>query len=253
MEVDTLNAEVLVGPDEKGTKLTGFMTARKANPRGDKWWSLEPPARAELMTKEHERLQALTKMAFVETEDKRIAYDCFKSLGLVRTFTQLRDQRIRDWKNRNRGKRVDMGYVYRGLIEDFMVGHWGDAKQVAATLQASGTQRRRSVTVLEQVRARKKGRQLSLTEVVEWVADHLLDDVANILPDDIPSAEALGMLMWAKTNESDFRSMYDAKRMPSKAQIERGVGMNDSGRSMGDLISDLLGIGKKGEQCSSVK
>jgi hypothetical protein len=52
-----------------------------------------------------------------------------------------------------------------------------------------------------------------LFEQVEWAAEHLLLPMSALTVADVPCGSALSLLLWAKSNEADFRSMYDSKRM----------------------------------------
>jgi hypothetical protein len=213
------------------------------NPENDKWYTWEPGVREEAMKAANESLHALMQLTFRDSNDKRQAISVFTELGLFRTFMQLRDVEHAKQKRAqgNRG-RVDPMKVYRNVIEQFMTGKWGDVDRTILKETARGFHADRAEDLLKYLRKREGARSYSLTEIVEWVAEHLLDPLDSLEGDGIPNGEALSMLVWAKQHQSDFRSMYDNKRMPNKAQLERGVGMEDSGRTAEALIVELLAV-----------
>ena len=89
-----------------------------------------------------------------------------------------------------------------------------------------------------------------LLEQVAWVAERLLLPMGQIAVEDIPCGSALSLLLWAKSNEAAFRSMYDSKRMervatrshPAKKNAGRGVrtgGDSAMRESMGRSIEQV--------------
>jgi hypothetical protein len=82
------------------------------------------------------------------------------------------------------------------------------------------------------VRNGSGGQLPGLFEQVEWAAEHLLLPMSALTVADVPCGSALSLLLWAKSNEADFRSMYDSKRMervsaraaPPKRRVVRPEG-----------------------------
>lgn len=72
--------------------------------------------------------------------------------------------------------------------------------------------------LMEGIRARRDDRGCNLAEVVAWVSEHLRDELGMLDAKDVPNGRALAMLIWAKANERDFRTLYEAKLLSSRHQ-----------------------------------
>lgn len=98
--------------------------------------------------------------------------------------------------------------------------------------------------ILDSISKRTERRSYTLPDIVDWVAEHILFPIDKLDANDVPNGQALAMWDWARKEPEAFRSMYDSKRMPNRAQIDRGIGMSDSGSEMSGLIDELLKVGR---------
>jgi hypothetical protein len=167
-------------------------------------------------------------------------------MGLFNNFAAIRDSMFEAARRRRPGRKPDAGEIYRAIATEFKAGKWADHTKLMARMEEkdeadrAATLEELTAKLLASIRARGKMRPYSLAEIVEWASEHLLDDVGSLEAAEVPGAAALSMLLWAKKNESRFRSLYDNKRMLSKAQLKKWVANRDSDRATTDLIADLL-------------
>jgi hypothetical protein len=91
--------------------------------------------------------------------------------------------------------------------------------------------------LLTSLRGREAQPVVSQTETVAWVAEYLKDRIGTLEPDEIPNGAALSMLLWAKQNETEFRQMYDAKRMerPEALSTKKGSRRGPVGGAKQDI------------------
>lgn len=85
------------------------------------------------------------------------------------------------------------------------------------------------------------GKKVATVKVVEWVASNM--QVVDVLPEDAPSSEAWGMLVWARrspVNESQFWGSIYAKLLPSRSAIEAEQRYSDDGIRMEETAERLL-------------
>jgi len=90
-----------------------------------------------------------------------------------------------------------------------------------------------------------------LFEQVEWVAEHLLLSMSALTVSDVPCGSALSLLLWAKSNEADFRSMYDSKRMERVSARAAGKVKGRASEDRGLLQASIDQFKKKGSSEAS--
>jgi hypothetical protein len=94
--------------------------------------------------------------------------------------------------------------------------------------------------VINKVAERKDRKAIPLAQVVSWVSSNLLRDLQALNPDDVPSLEAVSMLKWAKANETEYRKIYDSKRVPQKGFVsDTDAGFVDDGSPVKDILAGL--------------
>lgn len=77
-------------------------------------------------------------------------------------------------------------------------------------------------------------------KTVSWVSSNLLCDLRTILPGSIPSCDALGLLIWARQNQNEYRRSYDSRRVPAKGFAGDSVtGFMDDGSPIDDILKAL--------------
>lgn len=87
------------------------------------------------------------------------------------------------------------------------------------------------------------GKKVPTIRVVEWVASNL--QVEDVGPQDAPSSEAWGMLVWARrspVNESQFWGSIYAKLLPSRSQLDGLERQMDDGSRVEELADRLLAM-----------
>lgn len=87
------------------------------------------------------------------------------------------------------------------------------------------------------------GKRPGMGAVVAWVSAHLGCRLESLRASEVPGTEALTMLRWAQRNESEYRRVYDAKRVPAKgfsADVE--VGFVDDGSPMAEILTRLAEV-----------
>lgn len=91
------------------------------------------------------------------------------------------------------------------------------------------------------VLARTNGRSVALSAMVEWVSSNLGADLEELDAGEVPSVAAFDMLAWAKMNETEYRKVYDYKRIPNKGLAsEDDRGYIDDGETFTDLSSRIM-------------
>lgn len=75
---------------------------------------------------------------------------------------------------------------------------------------------------------------------VAWVSANLRTKFERIEAVDVPGPEALALLLWAQENETEYRKLYDCKRIPTRGiAADEEKGFIDSGDPIEDIISRI--------------
>lgn len=215
----------------------------------DRWFRLDLNERERLIRENAEQITALESLSYSGTgaaADKLLAANVWKKMGLFNNFVAIRDAMFEAARRRRPGRKPDAGEIYRAIATEFKAGKWASHTKLMARMEEkdeanrAATLEELTAELLMVSRSRKGGRTYSMTEIVEWVSEHILDDVGSLEAAKVPSAAALSLLIWAKKNEGSFRRLYDRKRLPSKAQLKKGVACGQGDRRTQDLIESLL-------------
>ncbi|MEE9597959.1 MAG: hypothetical protein V3V96_14395 [Acidiferrobacterales bacterium] len=101
--------------------------------------------------------------------------------------------------------------------------------------------------LLAQVQDCSQGNRSGIGSVVSWVSANLSVPVAQLVAEEVPGPEALSLYRWARENETEYRRLYDSKRIPSRGLAEdREAGLIDGGELMDDIMGRLVeGLRKK--------
>lgn len=107
--------------------------------------------------------------------------------------------------------------------------------------------RKRSRTVetqfdrlLVRVQECSQGKRTGVGRSVAWVSAKLRTPLDRIKAEDVPGEEALSLYMWARQNETEYRRLYDSKRIPSRGIAEdEEKGFIDTGEPIEDIISRI--------------
>lgn len=85
------------------------------------------------------------------------------------------------------------------------------------------------------------GHPIGVAKAVIWTTAHLQTPLGRIDIENCPGPEALNMLLWARGgNETEFRRLYDSKRIPSRGLAEDSdKGLVDDGRPIEDILRSL--------------
>lgn len=82
-----------------------------------------------------------------------------------------------------------------------------------------------------------KGHRYRLAQRLAWVSAHLRHGLENLDADEVPGLEALTLWQWAASNETSYRSLYDAKRIPARGIVEEDdKGFIDDGGPIDDIM-----------------
>lgn len=103
-------------------------------------------------------------------------------------------------------------------------------------------------TQFEQLSARVRecsvGKPTGIGQSVVWVSAHLRTPFDRIDAEGVPGAEALALLLWASQNETEYRRLYDSKRIPSRGIAEdQEKGFMDAGDPIEDIIARIRKAG----------
>ncbi len=109
------------------------------------------------------------------------------------------------------------------------------------------TQETRFDRLLRQVRG-NSGSRGGIGRSVAWVSGNLRTPLEQLDPESVPGVEALSLWMWARQNETEYRRLYDCKRIPSRGIAEdASKGFIDSGDPIEDIISRIRQVGQDGD------
>ncbi len=103
-------------------------------------------------------------------------------------------------------------------------------------------------TQFEQLSARVRecsvGKRTGIGHSVVWVSANLRTPLNRIDGEGVPGPEALAMLLWAQQNETEYRRLYDCKRIPSRGIAEdQEKGFIDTGDPIEDIITRIRKAG----------
>lgn len=84
-----------------------------------------------------------------------------------------------------------------------------------------------------------KGRDAPLEREVRWVACNILRTWRKIVSDDVPSEYSVGLLSFAKRDESEFRKLYDAKVFSARSDRRQERAFEDDKRTMAVLSRQI--------------
>ena len=102
---------------------------------------------------------------------------------------------------------------------------------------SQGTQLDRLV---ERVEGLSDNKPVGIAQSVVWVSAKLKTKLQRIRPEDVPGPEALAMLIWAQRNETEYRRLYDSKRIPSRGIAEdKEKGFVDTGGPIEDIMRKI--------------
>lgn len=93
---------------------------------------------------------------------------------------------------------------------------------------------------MSDVRELKKGSHCGIGPSVTWVSANLRTRMEDIDPEGVPGCEALSMWLWASQNETEYRRLYDSKRIPSRGIAEDDrAGFVDDGKAILDIMDRI--------------
>jgi len=82
----------------------------------------------------------------------------------------------------------------------------------------------------------KSGR-IALSQSVSWVSANLRTPLERIKAEGVPGPEALALWQWARQNETEYRRLYDSRRISTKGIVEdEEKGFIDDGKPIEDII-----------------
>jgi hypothetical protein len=92
--------------------------------------------------------------------------------------------------------------------------------------------------LVNQVEDLSDGKPVGIARSVVWVSAHIRTPLNRLRAEDVPGPEALAMLLWARgQNETEYRRVYDSKRIPSKGLAEEDdKGFIDTGAPIEDIM-----------------
>lgn len=102
--------------------------------------------------------------------------------------------------------------------------------------------------------AARGGKRRPMQHQVQWVSANLRCSLADLTEEDIPGCEALATWMWARGNETEYRRLYDSKRVPAKGfASDSETGLVDDGLVIDKLMNRLKeGVLKAREKFKNV-
>lgn len=167
---------------------------------------------------------------------KLALYDSLPSAMRAR-FQVLRNDYRQD-------KKLDVAESNRRAAMDIVesiVG--GDVPEPAAVASKARTKGQAALAVLAEA-VREKGRlsksRVGIARGVAWVSANILVPLDQMDAADVPGSEALTLWNWARANETEYRRLYDCKRIPVKGIAEdEEKGFIDRGEPIADIMDRL--------------
>lgn len=87
------------------------------------------------------------------------------------------------------------------------------------------------------VKENTKNISSNIAKSVSWTSENLCLGKDQLDAESVPSLEALTMFLWAKHNETEFRRLYDSKRIPSRGLAsDKESGFVDDGTPIQEII-----------------
>lgn len=125
----------------------------------------------------------------------------------------------------------------------------GVSEQVVVSLSTGGKKMTPFERLLAAVQERPEVVRSGFGSVVSWVSANLSLPPERVEVAGVPSVEALSLYKWARSNETEYRRLYDSKRIPSRGLMEdREVGLIDGGEEMAHIMARLVeGLSKTGD------
>ena len=94
--------------------------------------------------------------------------------------------------------------------------------------------------LMADVREASRGARCGIGPSVIWVSANLRTRMESIVVDEVPGIEALSLWLWASQNETEYRRLYDSKRIPSRGIAEDDKhGFIDSGEAIESIMSRI--------------
>ena len=121
------------------------------------------------------------------------------------------------------------------------------ADEARAGVEAASRVRKRPVPretrferLLAQVQECSAGASSGIGRSVAWVSANLRTPLERIEAENVPGVEALSLWIWAQQNETEYRRLYDCKRIPTRGIAEdEEKGFIDTGEPIEDIITRI--------------
>ncbi len=83
-------------------------------------------------------------------------------------------------------------------------------------------------------------KRVALAKIVPWVSANIRVRPEELDPEEVPGLDALGLLIWAQGNPTEYRKLYDCRRISTKGLAEdEEKGFMDGGEPIDNIISRI--------------